>query len=150
MKGKTYRYFQGQPLYPFGHGLSYSQFAYANLKLSSASLKAGASLEVAADVRNTSQVAGNEVAELYLNFPNVPGAPIRALRGFARVHLAPGQAKRVDFKLDPRDLSCVNEAGDHMVVAGTYRIRVGGGQPGTGAPGVEDHFSVQGELKLPE
>lgn len=150
MRGRTYRYFQGQPLYPFGYGLSYSQFTYGNLKLSAASLKAGASLEVAVDVRNTSQVAGDEVAELYLSFPNVPGAPTRALRGFTRVHLAPGQAKRVDFKLDPRDLSCVNEAGDHMVVAGTYRIHVGGGQPGTGAPGVEDDFSVQGELKLPE
>lgn len=95
-------------------------------------------------------MAGDEVAELYLSFPNVPEAPIRALRGFTGVHLAPGQAKCVDFKLDPRDLSCVNEAGDHMVVAGTYRIHVGGAQPGTGAPGVKAQFSMEGELKLPE
>jgi beta-glucosidase len=150
MKGRTYRYFQGQPLYPFGYGLSYSQFAYSNLKLSAASLKAGASLEADADVRNTSQLAGDEVTELYLSFPTVPGAPIHALRGFRRVHLAPGETQRVHFKLDPRELSCVNEAGDHAVVAGTYRIHVGGGQPGTGAPGVEAQFSMEGELKLPE
>jgi beta-glucosidase len=150
MKGRTYRYFQGQPLYPFGYGLSYSQFAYSNLKLSAASLKAGASLEADADVRNTSQLAGDEVTELYLSFPTVPGAPIHALRGFRRVHLAPGETQRVHFKLDPRELSCVNEAGDHVVVAGTYRIHVGGGQPGTGAPGAEAQFSMEGELKLPE
>jgi beta-glucosidase len=150
MKGRTYRYFEGQPLYPFGYGLSYSQFAYSNPKLSAANLKAGASLEVEADVQNTSQVAGDEVAELYLSFPKVAGAPIRALRGFQRVHLNPGQTQRVHFKLDPRALSCVNEAGDHVVAAGTYRIYVGGGQPGTGAPGVEAQFSMEGESKLPE
>ena len=150
MKGRTYRYFEGEPLYPFGYGLSYSQFAYSNLKLSAANLKAGASLEVDADVRNTSQVAGDEVAELYLSFPKAPGASIRALRGFKRVHLAPGETQRMHFKLDPRDLSGVNEAGDHVVAAGTYRIHVGGGQPGTGAPGAEAQFSMEGGVKLPE
>ena len=150
MKGRTYRYFEGQPLYPFGYGLSYSQFAYSNLKLSAAKLKAGASLEVDADVRNTSQVAGDEVAELYLSFPKTPSAPIRALRGFKRVHLAPGETQRVHFGLDPRDLSCVNEAGDHVVAAGVYRIHVGGGQPGAGVPGVEAQLSIEGGLKLPE
>jgi len=150
VKGRTYRYFEGQPLYPFGYGLSYSQFAYSNLKLSTANLKAGASLEVDADVQNTSRVAGDEVAELYLSFPKVPGAPIRALRGFTRVHLAPGETQRVHFKLDPRDLSCVNEAGDHVVAAGVYRVHVGGGQPGTGTPGAVAQFSVEGGLKLPE
>jgi beta-glucosidase len=150
MKGRTYRYFEGQPLYPFGYGLSYSQFDYSNLKLSAATLKAGACLEVEAEVRNTSQVAGDEVAELYLSFPKVAGAPIRALRGFQRVHLDPGQTQRVHFKLDPRALSCVNEAGDHVVAAGTYRIYVGGGQPGTDAPGAEVQLSMEGESKLPD
>jgi beta-glucosidase len=150
MKGRTYRYFDGQPLYPFGYGLSFSQFAYSNPKVSAAKLKAGASLGVDADVRNTSQVAGDEVVELYLSFPKVPGAPIRALRGFKRVHLAPGETQPVHFRLDPRDLSCVNEAGDHVVAPGVYRIHVGGGQPGTGAPGAEAQFSMEGKLKLPE
>jgi len=150
MKGRTYRYFEGQPLYPFGYGLSYAQFAYSNLKLSATNLKVGASLEVDADVRNTSQAAGDEVAELYLSFPKAPGAPKRALRGFKRVHLAPGEMQNVHFKLDPRDLSCVNEAGDHVIPAGTYRVFVGGGQPGTGAPGAEAQFSIEGETKLPD
>ncbi len=150
MKGRTYRYFEGQPLYPFGYGLSYSQFAYSDLKLSAANLKAGASLGVDVEVQNTSQVAGDEVAELYVSFPKVPGAPIRALRGFKRLHLAAGETQRVQFKLDPRDLSGVNEAGDHVVAPGSYRIHVGGGQPGTGAPGAEAQFSIEGELKLPE
>ena len=149
MKGRTYRYFEGKPLYPFGYGLSYSKFAYNNAKLSSSTVKAGADLQVDVDIRNTSSVAGDEVAQVYVSFPKLPGAPIRALRGFARVHLAPGQTQHVHFTLDPRDLSCVNEAGVRMVAAGAYRLFVGGGQPGTNAAGVETPFSIRGEVTLP-
>jgi beta-glucosidase len=149
MKGRTYRYFDGKPLYPFGYGLSYSTFAYSNAKLSSSTVKAGGSLQVEVDVRNTGSVAGDEVAQLYVIFPKVPGAPIRALRGFERVHIAPGQTRHVRFLLDPRDLSCVNKAGEHLVAPGAYRIFVGGGQPGTGSPGLEAQLSIQGDLKLP-
>ena len=85
MKGRTYRYFEGQPLYPFGYGLSYSKFAYSNAKLSTSTLKAGRDLQVDVDVRNTSSVAGDEVVQVYLVFPKLPGAPLRALRGFQRV-----------------------------------------------------------------
>ena len=88
MKNRTYRYFDGQPLYPFGYGLSYSKFTYSNLKLSASELNAGDPLSVEVDIRNTSERAGDEVAELYLHFPKSAGAPIRALRGFTRVHLA--------------------------------------------------------------
>jgi beta-glucosidase len=150
MKGRTYRYFEGQPLYPFGFGLSYSKFECANLKLSAAKLNAGDSLAIDADVKNVSERDGDEVAEVYLGFPNLPGAPIRALRGFARVHLAAGETAHVHFTLDPRDLSMVNEAGDRIVAAGAYQISVGGGQPGTGAPVAQAQFSIAGELKLPE
>jgi len=150
MKGRTYRYFEGQPLYPFGYGLSYSRFSYSNLTLSATELKSGSLLEVAVDVRNTSQLAGDEVVQLYLSFPpQTPGAPIRALRGFARIRLAPGETQRVHFKLGPRELSHVNEAGEHVVTPGKYRIYVGGGQPGTGAPGTEAQLSIEGETKLP-
>jgi beta-glucosidase len=149
MKGRTYRYFEGQPLYPFGSGLSYSKFAYSNVKLSTPTVKAGANLQVDVDVRNASSVAGDEVAQLYLTFPKLPGAPIRALRGFERVRIAPGQTQHVRFTLDPRDLSCVNEAGDRLVAAGAYRVFVGGGQPGTSAPGMEAPLTIQGEAKLP-
>ena len=150
MKNRTYRYFDGQPLYPFGYGLSYSKFAYSNLKLSSSELKAGDPLRAEADIKNTSDRAGDEVVELYLNFPKSAGAPIRALRGFTRVHLGAGKTQHVAFTLQARDLSHVNETGDRIVAAGAYSISVGGGQPGTGAPTADAPFSIRGEQKLPE
>ncbi len=150
MKNRTYRYFNGQPLYPFGYGLSYSQFAYTDLRISAPTLKAGDSLTADADVRNTGNHDGDEVAQLYLTFPSVPGAPLRALRGFTRVHLVAGATEHVHFTLSPRDLSLVNEAGARVIVPGDYRISVGGGQPGTAAPQVEAKFSIAGESKLPD
>jgi beta-glucosidase len=150
MKNRTYRYFAGQPLYPFGYGLSYSKFEYSNLKLSATKLKAGDSLSVEADVKNVSQREGDEVAELYLSFPKSPAAPICALRGFTRIHLAAGETQRVHFALDPRDLSEVNEKGNRIVASGSYRISVGGGQAGTPAPQTDAEFQIKGNRKLPE
>src|SRR5208283_3003859 len=125
MRERTYRYFHGQPLYPFGFGLSYSTFEYANLSLSTAALRAGDPLRAEVDVKNTSGPAGDEVVEVYLNFPQLPGAPIRALRAFQRVHVEPGETRHVRFTLDPRDLSMVNEGGDRVVAAGAYQLSVG-------------------------
>lgn len=150
MQNRTYRYFNGKPLYPFGHGLSYSTFAYSNLKLSKTNIAAGDPLVVEADVNNTGKREGDEVVQVYLSFPSAPGAPIRALRGFQRVHVAPGETKHVSFTLEPRDLSAVNEAGDRIIRAGEYQIAVGGGQPGFGAPGVQAGFAIAGEQMLPE
>jgi beta-glucosidase len=150
MKDRTYRYFTAQPLYPFGYGLSYSKFAYTNLHLSAAKLKAGESLTVEADVQNASQREGDEVAELFLSFPKSATAPVRALRGFTRVHLNAGETQHVRFVLDARDLSEVNEKGDRLVAKGMHHISVGGGQPGTGAAAVEADFAVKGSKRLPE
>ncbi len=150
MKNRTYRYFEGQSLYPFGYGLTYSRFEYSNLKLSATRLKAGDSLNVEADVRNVSQREGDEVVELYLSFPKSSIAPIRALRGFTRVSLAAGDTRHVHFVLDACDLSEVNKKGDRIVAAGSYRISVGGGQPGTAAPHVEANFKIKGSQRLPE
>jgi beta-glucosidase len=150
MDNRTYRYFGGHPLYPFGYGLSYSKFEYTNLKLSAQELKAGDPLTIETSVKNASQRAGDEVAQLYLTFPKIPGAPLRALRGFTRIHLEPGATQQVRFSLVPRDLSLVNQDGDRLVAAGTYTISVGGGQPGTGAASVAASLSVRGEQKLPE
>jgi beta-glucosidase len=150
MKNRTYRYFEGQPLYPFGYGLTYSKFEYSNLKLSSPELDAGNPLTVDVDVKNASQRPGEEVVELYVNFPKLPGAPLRALRGFTRVHLGAGEQRNVKLTLQPRDLSYVNEAGDRMVGAGDYTITAGGGQPGTAAPQADARLSIRGEQKLPE
>jgi beta-glucosidase len=150
MKGRTYRYFEGTPLYPFGYGLSYSKFSYSGLTLPASAVKAGDPLSAEVTVTNTSDRDGDEVAQLYLSFPQLPGAPLRALRGFKRVHLAAGASQKVRFELHPRDMSMVTEAGEPVVAEGAYTISVGGGQPGTGAPAVSGSFSVQGTLTLPE
>ena len=150
MKNRTYRYFEGQPLYAFGHGLSYSKFEYSDLKLSSVTLKAGDALDVDVGVKNASQRDGDEVAELYLTFPKSPTAPLHALRGFTRIHVGAGETKHVHFELNARDLSEVDDKGDRVVARGAYRVTVGGGQPGTGAPQAEAKFEIEGTLALPE
>ena len=150
VKNRTYRYFEGQPLYPFGYGLTYSKFEYSNLKLSSPELDAGNPLGIDVDVKNASGRPGDEVVELYISFPKVPGAPLRALRGFTRIHLLAGELRHVKLALQPRDLSYVNESGDRMVAAGNYTITAGGGQPGTAAPQASAQLSIRGEQKLPE
>ena len=101
-------------------------------------------------VTNTGTRAGDEVAQLYLEFPAVPGAPLRALRGFERVHLEPGASQTVRFELKPRDMSMVTDLGEPMVAEGAYTVSVGGGQPGTGAPAVAGSFTVKGSVTLPE
>lgn len=150
MSNRTYRYFTGKPLYPFGYGLSYTTFAYSNLSLPSAPVSAGSPVEASATVTNTGKVAGDEVVQLYLKFPDVPGAPRIALRGFERVHLDPGQSQQVHFALKKRDLSMVTEAGQTIVADGTYTLSVGGGQPDTEAPVVTGHFNIDGQIALSE
>ena len=150
MKGRTYRYFDGTPLYPFGYGLSYTTFAYSVLKLPKKVIAAGQPLVAEATVTNQGKAGGDEVVQLYLNFPKVEGAPQKALRGFQRVHLEPGTSKKVRFQLQPRDLSMVSEAGDPIVPEGEFTVTIGGGQPQTGAPSVAGTFQVKGSLKLPE
>lgn len=147
MQGRTYRYFKGKPLYPFGYGLSYTRFAYATPVLSTARLQAGQALKVATEVRNTGARAGDEVVEVYLTASGVPLAPLRALVAFRRVHLAPGQSRQVEFTLSPRELSSVDAAGHRAVVAGSYRLFVGGGQPGA-APGAAATFTIAGNAGL--
>jgi beta-glucosidase len=150
MKGRTYRYFTGEPLWPFGFGLSYTTFKYSGLNLPSAKIAAGAPLDVTATVTNTGKLAGDEVVQLYLKFPDLPGAPIRALRGFQRVHLAPGASQKVAFHLERRDLSMVTDVGDIVVAEGKYTVSIGGGQPNTEAPSVSGDFQVDGQIILPE
>ena len=150
MNGRTYRYFAGEPLWPFGYGLSYTTFSYGNLTLPDAPIDAGDSLNASVTVTNTGKVAGDEVVQLYLKFPDVSGAPIRALRGFQRVHLDPGASQKVDFHLSPRDLSMVTDLGDIIVAEGKYTVAIGGGQPDTGAPSAAGTFQVKGSKTLAE
>ena len=150
MQGRTYRYFQGKPLYPFGYGLSYTKFAYSNLQLPKAPLNAGEPFTADVTVSNAGKLAGDEVTELYLTFPEVPGAPRRALRGFQRTHLNPGQSRTVQFTLTERDLGMVTEAGNPVISDGRYGVSIGGGQPDTGAPAVSGSFQIKGTKPLPE
>ena len=150
MKGRTYRYFEGEPLWPFGYGLSYTTFSYSDLRLPEAPINAGDPLHASVTVTNTAKLAGDEVVQLYLKFPDIAGAPIRALRGFQRIHLDPGASQKVDFHLNQRDLSMVTEGGNIIVTQGKYTISVGGGQPGTGAPSTSGNFEIKGQVILPE
>jgi beta-glucosidase len=150
MQNRTYRYFRGTPLYPFGYGLSYTTFSYSDLTLPKNAIDAGDSLTAEVTVTNTGRREGDEVAQLYLGFPGVSGAPLRALRGFKRVRLKPGESQRVRFELKYRDLSMVSEAGDPIIAKGTYSVSVGGGQPNTGAPSVAGTFQIKGTKTMPE
>ncbi len=150
MAGRTYRYFKGKPLYPFGYGLSYTTFSYSNLNVASPSVAAGSPVSAEVTVKNTGNRAGDEVVQLYLNFPDVKGAPAIALRGFQRIHLEAGESRNVHFELKGRDLGMVTEIGNPIIAPGEYTVSIGGGQPNTGAPGVSGKFRIEGQLALPE
>jgi len=150
MAGRTYRYFAGKPVYPFGYGLSYTSFSYGPLKIQPTSDGAEKGIRVSTEVRNSGARAGDEVAQLYLNFPDVPGAPRVALRGFQRLSLKPGEARKVVFDLSPRDLSSVSPDGVRQVAVGSYRVTVGSGQPDTGVAGQSANFSTNRTIVLPK
>jgi len=145
MRGHTYRYFDGEVLYPFGHGLSYTTFAYSDLILSADKIKAGESLTVSVNVTNTGDRAGDEVVQLYVRDveASVP-VPIRQLQGFARVHLKPGAQQTVTFTITPRQMSLIADDGQRVVEPGVFEVSVGGGQPGTSAPVALGSFRVLG------
>ena len=150
MTNRTYRYFKSKPLFPFGYGLSYTKFGYSDLNLSAKAVTAGQPVDAEVTVANTGKVAGDEVVQLYLKFPDVNGAPLVALRSFARIHLEAGATQKVHFHLTPRELGMVTESGEPIVAQGDYIISVGGGQPETGAPGVNKKLHVEGMYALPE
>jgi beta-glucosidase len=150
MQGRTYRYFHGKPLYPFGYGLSYTTFSYSDLTLQQAAVNENEAVGADVTVTNTGKLAGDEAVQLYLRFPPVKGAPLIALRGFQRIHLDAGASQKVHFELKNRDLGMVTEDGHPIIAGGEYTISIGGGQPDTGAPGVSGHFHVEGQIDLPE
>lgn len=130
MQNRTYRYFSGEVLYPFGYGLSYARFAYANARASGTRVRADGSLRVLVDVTNTGQMDADEVVQLYATHPQQPGTPIRALVGFERIHLKRGETRTVAFTLQGRGLSFVDAEGARRIEPGPLRLWVGGGQPG--------------------
>lgn len=129
MKGKTYRYFKGEALYPFGHGLSFSTFKYANFKMNE-ELKTNQSLEVSVDITNSGKFNGEEVVQLYATNLNEDGLnPIRTLLAFDRIYLNAGETKTVDFKVTPKQLAIVNKNYEQVVVEGQISVAIGGKQP---------------------
>ena len=131
MKGRTYRYFTGEPLYPFGYGLSYTQFSYSDLKVPTRT-RAGAAAAVSVAVKNTGKRAGEEVVQLYVKHvkTTVP-VPVRALAGFQRIALAAGETKTVSFTLTPRELSLIGNDNKRKVEPGAIQIFVGGSSTAT-------------------
>ena len=150
MAGRTYRYFTGQPVYPFGYGLSYTHFAYGPVKVSPRGASTADGIVVETELTNTGARAGDEVAELYLQFPKAPGVPNIALRGFQRIALAPTEKRTVRFELSPRDLGSVSPEGVNQILSGRYKVIVGGGQPGSGLPDQAATFTVKATRKLPD
>jgi beta-glucosidase len=127
MAGRTYRFFRGEPLYPFGHGLSYTTFGYANLRTSAASLAPGGEVEVSVDVTNTGTRAGDEVVQLYVSYPGsaVP-RPVRELKGYARVPLQPGETRTVRMALRADGLRYWDAENDRWVLEPVpVRLQVG-------------------------
>jgi beta-glucosidase len=136
MQEHTYRYFKGEALYPFGYGLSYSSFKYTPLK-APAEVQKGKSIVVSITVTNTGKYEGDEVVQLYLAFPDSKEqAPVRALKGFQRIHLKKGETKQLAFTLTPEQLSLVDAGGKLYQPSGKLLISVGGGQPGVKLNGV--------------
>lgn len=158
MDGRTYRFFNGQPLYPFGHGLSYTKFKYSGFTFSSARVAPGESLTVSATVENSGSRAGDEVVQVYVTDVEASvRVPIRSLAGIERIHLQPGERRVVTFTIDPRQLAVITNDGHTVVEPGEFKVTIGGKQPGfTGTADaattgfVEGRFSVTGtatELK---
>lgn len=156
MRERTYRYFHGTPLWGFGHGLSYTRFAYDKVE-APASIAAGATLSVKVRLTNSGDRDGDEVAQAYLIPPEklrTIGAfndPVlrHSLVGFQRVSLKKGKDRELRFDLDPRALSTVDRDGVRAVRPGAYRLFIGGGQPGE-AQGVEVGFTITGTQELPK
>jgi len=149
LKGRTYRYFQGKPLWGFGYGLSYASFKYGPVKLSAESIKAGDPITATVTVTNSSAVPGDEVIEAYLKTPQA-GGPVHSLAGFQRVNIPAGESKDVTIAVEPRTLSSVDDQGNRSILEGKYTLTLGGAQPQETQAKSEAGFTVTGSMALPK
>ena len=134
MNNRTYRFFQGEPLFPFGYGLSYTTFAYSNLRVP-AEVRTGDSIKVSVEVENTGQIPGEEVVQLYVHAANAARpVPARSLAGFERISLNPHERRTVSFALPARRLAFTGANGRRVAGPGTLEIFAGGKQPGFRGP----------------
>jgi beta-glucosidase len=149
MRGRTYRYLEAEPLYPFGFGLSYGCFEYSELRVSRPSLRHGESLEVSATVTNVGSRASDEVVELYVkDLEASVTVPLHELRGFERVTLAPGESRRVSFTLGARDFSLIDDAGRRVLEPGRFRLTLGGSQPDARSVALMGRAPLETEVEL--
>lgn len=131
MEGRTYRYFREKPLFPFGFGLSYTKFAYSDVRLGKKKVKAGDIQTISVTVKNIGNMAGDEVVQVYLkDVTSSVKVPIRQLVGFQRIHLKPGKKKTLKFKIFPEQMMIYREDGTREFEPGKFIISVGGCQPG--------------------
>ncbi|MCW3059570.1 MAG: Beta-glucosidase-related glycosidase, partial [Capsulimonas sp.] len=137
MNHRTYRYYGGHPLYPFGYGLSYTRFAYSKLSVPKET-EPGGPVTVSAEVKNTGKLAGDEVVQLYLR-PDPDGIPREIepgqsmprliLTGFQRINLQPGESKTITFTIQHDQFLLFNSEGVKQLQPGTWQVYIGGGQP---------------------
>lgn len=126
MKGRTYRYMTEEPLYPFGYGLSYADFSYEKAKLSSKSIKAGESVTLTVNLKNSSDVASDEIVQVYVKRLGDKDAPLKALKGFQRVNVGPNQTKTVSIELPASSFEYYDSVSDDLAVKpGKYQILYG-------------------------
>ncbi len=130
MRERTYKYFSGNPLYPFGHGLSYTNFKYSDLMISDNTLKSIDEITLKVTVRNAGQVPGAEVVQLYIKDMEASvRVPNIALEGFQKVYLKEGEQRTVNFTLLPDQLAVINEVGEKVLEPGSFKVFVGGKLP---------------------
>ena len=142
MANRTYRYFNGTPLYPFGYGLSYTTFVYSDLVMPEKAV-AGTEVKVSVTVTNTGKIAGDEVVQLYLTDEKATSPrPLRQLEGFDRITLRPGESRKVEFTLKPEQFSIINNKDARVIEPGWVTVSIGGSQPGVEIPGDEGHARV--------
>lgn len=125
--GRTYMYFKGEPLYPFGFGLSYSEFEYSNLSPAQREAKSGETVTVSVDITNNGEMDGDEVVQLYVQYPGSRvERPLKQLKGFERVHIGAGETRTVQIEMEVDELSYWNtDAGGYVLEKGPVKLLVG-------------------------
>lgn len=131
MAGRTYKYMTKEPLFPFGFGLSYSNFSYSDLKLSSRSVRSGEPVTATVTVTNTGDYRADEVVQLYLHDDEASvDVPIYDLKGFQRINLWPGATQTLSFEITPKMMEMINAEGEGVIEPGSFSVYVGGSLPG--------------------
>jgi beta-glucosidase len=172
MANRTYRYFSEPPLFPFGFGLSYSTFSYSSpvvtdfnpndrvelhkhataANSSSTEISGDSLVYISVKITNASNIAGDEVAELYISHPHVAGAPLRSLGEFRRVHVEAHASQLVSFVISPRELSVVSPDGNRFVPAGPVDLWISSSQPDEArrsTAGVSLHLNITSSTPVP-